>query len=129
MSLRLNLSVLAAALFTLSCAHQAPPPDESAQTVDGIRGVVKSHTNDLHDCYMKYLAKYPKWHGKIVMEWQINDEGKTTDLVVANNSAPSDEMGKCLTEKIQAWKFAPAPKQTFANVKFPFVFAQDHKTE
>jgi len=91
---------------------------------EDIRTSVKDNHKYLKKCFDIALEKNPKLAGKVVMEWDIDDEGLVHNPVVISSNAKSPEMEACLKETLETLTLAPAPKKQLHHLRYPFTFGR-----
>ncbi|HLT39652.1 MAG TPA: AgmX/PglI C-terminal domain-containing protein [Enhygromyxa sp.] len=88
---------------------------------DVIRRVVRSHINEIRDCYNLGLAKDPTLAGRIAIEFTIGPSGaveqaKATDLDgLADPAVPA-----CIVAAIETWVFPEPRGGGRVTVSYPF---------
>ncbi len=108
-------------------AKYVPPPPgggadvkESLENSDIIEGV-SSHKPDLASCVQKQKAADPSLSGKLVMKWQIQTNGRTSNISVTSEEFKGTPIAKCIGDLIKTWTF-PKHKKQGEPVSFPFKF-------
>jgi len=90
---------------------------------EAIRRVIREHIREIRSCYEKELQRSPDLYGKIVLEWDIEEEGRVTRVVTKSNALGNDNVAKCIMSRLKMWKFPDPPRDQIGRVVFPFVFS------
>jgi hypothetical protein len=69
------------------------------------------------------LRKNQDSYGKIEIQWDIVERGRSTNVFVKSNTVGDQALGRCLVGKIQGLTFPEPPADQVARVVYPFVFA------
>lgn len=88
-----------------------------------IRKVVKDHLKDVHSCYQSRLRMNPKLMGKLVLEWEIWNNGAAHEIEVKKSVDPKLDM--CIVDKVKTWQFPLPPKGMVGRIEYPFVFTEE----
>jgi len=124
---RILFSVLALVLVGGCATSNAPPePQVEGEGMDKekIRFAIREHIVPIRHCYEKELKTSPRLGGKLVLEWDIEDFGKVTRVVVKKAVHP--RLDQCVADVIKATQFpAPPQKGQIGRVIYPFVFSPD----
>lgn len=116
-------------LLASACAAPLKEEHETAPAVapglprETISQTVRQHLPDLNSCYTKALESKPGISGKLVLQWQIRDQGKVANVrVVKGLFEPLDD---CVATKVENWTFPPAPPgSAHTRVVYPFTFSE-----
>lgn len=90
---------------------------------DIIRRIVRSHINEVRDCYNKGLAKDPKLAGKVTIDFTIGATGKVPGAKVGSTTLGDEAVGKCIAKALKGWKFPRPSDGGVVKVSYPFVLA------
>jgi hypothetical protein len=82
-----------------------------------IQGAVLQHKPEVVECVKSHRQVTPETHGKVVMRWTIQPDGRTTDVSCV--SGCELQFSACVSEKIKTWTF-PAHQVQGAPVDYPF---------
>jgi hypothetical protein len=85
-----------------------------------IHQVIREHIGEVRECYSERLKDHPNASGKIVLEWDIDENGNVK-APHAKRSVDRD-LEECLIAKLKTWKFPVPPKNMVSRVDFPFMF-------
>lgn len=90
---------------------------------EAIRRVIREHIREIRNCYERELQRSPDLYGKIVLEWDIEEEGRVSRTAVKSNALGNDAVANCIASRLKTWKFPDPPKDQVGRVSFPFVFS------
>ena len=90
---------------------------------EAIRRVIREHIREIRSCYEKELQRSPDLYGKIVLEWDIEEEGRVSRVATKSNALGNDSVANCIMSRLKMWKFPDPPKDQVGRVIFPFVFS------
>ncbi len=98
---------------------------EVSGTIDreAIRRMIQSNRNSIRNCYEQALQRHPDLYGKIVLEWDITEDGMVRRAAVHLSSLGDAKVGQCLVSRIRAIQFPRLPAGMEGRVRFPFVFS------
>jgi hypothetical protein len=94
---------------------------EARIDADGVRFVVKAHIAQVHACYGRAF-KDSSPGGRVEVGFAIDKDGKATRVRTETNSTDSEQLGKCLEQRIKEWQF-PRPVGGDYELIYPFVFS------
>ena len=89
-----------------------------------IRRIVREHAGQVRYCYESALARTPGLHGKVVMKWVINSDGRVTQATTAETQMNNATVESCLSSRVKSWVFPPPRGGGMVIVTYPFVFKQ-----
>ncbi len=90
-----------------------------------IRRVILAHKAEIRFCYDRELQSHPDLAGKIVIGWNIGEDGRVSKAGVTNNALGNASVANCIVNKLRTWGFPPAPPDVEAHVSYPFVFSSN----
>lgn len=90
---------------------------------EAIRRVIREHIREIRSCYERELQRSPDLYGKLVLEWDIEDEGRVSRVAVKSNALGNDSVAGCIMNRLKQWKFPDPPKDQIGRVVYPFVFS------
>jgi outer membrane biosynthesis protein TonB len=90
---------------------------------EAIRRVIREHYREIKNCYDRQLQRSPDLFGKLVLQWDIEEEGRVSGAVVKNNALGNEAVANCIISRLRTWKFPDPPKDQVGRVIFPFVFS------
>jgi len=95
-------------------------------TVDreAVRRVVRSIYNQIKNCYERYLRVDSEIEGKIVIHWEVVEQGKVK--VSKPKEAPKELTGvaECVAGRIRDQKFPDPPQGSYYEVDYPFMMGK-----
>ncbi len=89
-----------------------------------IARVVREHGGQVRYCYEQELTRTPGLHGRVVMKWVINGDGKVTQASKADSQLHNANVENCLEQRIKSWVFPKPRGGGVVVVSYPFVFKQ-----
>ena len=102
--------------------------DDSAAEIIGqidreaIRRVIMANRSSLRSCYERALQSNSILHGKLVLNWDIEDRGRVTRVKIQSDTLADAAVGKCVERVIGALRFPSPPVNQVARVTYPFIF-------
>lgn len=75
-------------------------------------------------CYELALRRNQALKGSMEWRWQIDTQGRISNLDLLQTSIKDDELVRCVYDKIANWKF-PKPKGGSVEIRYPFEFSRD----
>jgi pSer/pThr/pTyr-binding forkhead associated (FHA) protein len=114
-------------------AIQAGGSEESFEgSIDkeAVRRRIKHNLNLIRGCYNQELNRLDKMgrkslEGKVVLKWDIVNNGVAKNVRVANSTLNNPEIEKCIAERLATIVFPDPPNDTTAEVMYPFVFKNE----
>lgn len=89
---------------------------------EAVRRVIKSIISQIKSCYERELRTNSSLEGKIVIQFEIVDQGRVTVAKTKSTTMNNAQVESCVALKIKDAKFPEPPPGTVAVVDFPFVF-------
>jgi hypothetical protein len=93
---------------------------EASINADGVRFVIQKRITQIHACYSRYF-KNNSPGGRVEIGFAIDLNGKAQRVRTESNTTGSDEVGKCIEQRLREWEF-PKPVGGEAELIYPFVF-------
>ncbi len=90
---------------------------------EAIRRVIREHIREIRNCYERELQRSPDLYGKLVLQWNIVEGGRATEVKVVSNGLGNNDVAQCVSGRLRSWKFPDPPKDQIGQVVFPFVFS------
>jgi len=90
---------------------------------EAIRRVIREHLKEIRNCYERELQRSPDLYGKLVLEWDIEEQGRVSRCVVKSNALGNDSVAQCIASRLKTWKFPDPPANMVGRVSYPFVFS------
>ena len=85
-----------------------------------IRRVIRSHIQEVKDCYEQELAKRPFLFGKIMVQFTIAASGQVIASVLQSSTMDNGRVETCAVQAVRRWQF-PKPVGGIVIVSYPFV--------
>lgn len=97
---------------------------EFVSTIDkeAVRRVIQRNRNAIKSCYDVELTKNPNMVGKIVLEWEIVNQGRMRNPKVKSSDIGNNALANCIINRLRVLKFPDPGPNEIAQVAFPFVF-------
>jgi hypothetical protein len=93
---------------------------------EAIRRVIRQNLPTIRACYERQLNRKPDLFGKIVITWEIGEQGRVVTASVKSNElggAEGKAVGECLVERLKTWRFPEPPKNMQPEISYPFLFS------
>lgn len=102
----------------------AEPKDPQGLTKESLRIPIRDHLKEIRICYEATLERNPQVKGKLVVQWEIGQEGTATHFApVKGSSTITDErLIQCVGDAIATWQFPIPQDQSTIEVRYPFYF-------
>lgn len=84
--------------------------------------VMRRQLKALRGCYESALKRNRKLSGKLVIQFEITEAGRTSAVEFDDVSLGSRDVEKCIRRRMRFWRF-PKPKGGSVFVSYPIVFA------
>jgi len=104
-----------------SVATEEAEVDSSDIDQGKLSAFVRARMGLIKACYENALKRNPALKGKIVVRFTILGTGALADIVTAQNSLGSAEVGACIVNTMRSWRTQFRPSGP-ATVEYPFVF-------
>lgn len=120
------LLMLLSAAFA-GCVSRQEKTESKAAPVsekEAIRLAVRDHMVEVHHCYRVALDDAPKAGGQLVVDWELDSEGRvvsaTADL--KSSTLKNQDISECVLTASKKWIFPKAPQGIRRKIKFPLTF-------
>ena len=90
-----------------------------------IAEVMRSHIPQFQKCYYAMIEKRPGAHGKVIVEFVINSEGRATDVRFKEIHPSLVDGGECILENLRSFQFKKPPSGLDIEVSYPFFFSEN----
>ena len=91
---------------------------------EAIRRVILANIKTIRACYERELNRKPDLFGKLVLSWDIGEQGRVVATRVKENQLGSPEVAGCIMEKLKLWKFPDPPANQVVVIEaYPFLFS------
>lgn len=97
---------------------------EFVGTIDkeAVRRVIRSIISQIKSCYERQLRSDTSLEGKIVIQFEIEEQGRVRVASTKSTSMNNSAVESCVASRIKEQRFPEPPPGTVAVVDFPFVF-------
>ncbi|TGK11468.1 hypothetical protein EHO60_03945 [Leptospira fletcheri] len=86
-----------------------------------VRNTILKRRKEIKDCYEAYLATKPKIEtGDLKVDWKIDKQGKALRPEEVLSTFFSDDLSRCVTERISEWSFPPPITEKYVFHTFSF---------
>jgi TonB family protein len=89
---------------------------------EAVRRVIKSILNQIKSCYERELRVRKGLEGKVVIQFEIMEQGRVRSAKTKNSSMSNATVESCVAARIREARFPEPPSGTIAVVDYPFVF-------
>ncbi len=89
---------------------------------EAVRRVIRSILNQIKSCYERELRVKKGLEGKVVIQFEIMEQGRVRSAKTKNSSMSSPAVESCVAARIREARFPEPPAGTIAVVDYPFVF-------
>lgn len=90
---------------------------------NGIRNIIRRNRGLIKSCYDTALNKNERLEGKLVLRWDIEEDGSVSRAGVVSNSIGDKKMASCILNRLRTWRFPVPPRGQIGRVTgYPFVF-------
>ena len=130
MELSIRLMILAGVAGLLACTHSietgqptvlsAGKSTDASRDPSDVESMVKDKLPDLDSCYKEERQRNPLAFGKALFSFDVQRNGRTSDVRLLASTLKSPVMEGCLVGRIEAWQFQPPPE--VLKVRYPFSF-------
>lgn len=90
---------------------------------EGIRRVIREHMSEIRSCYERQLQRAPDLYGKVVLQWDIVENGRVANARIQSDELSDSRVAQCLVTRLSAWRFPAPPADQIGRVAYPFVFS------
>ena len=91
---------------------------------EAVRRVVKSALPQFKACYEREYHKNTSLTGKLVIKWDIDDQGVAKNALVVKEATTINNqvVEECVRLRMLGLKFPESPAGTYAEISYPFLF-------
>jgi TonB family protein len=118
----LGFAILSLVVACSTANKYQPATASNPKLKDEIRQTVKNNSQFLNSCYADALKEEPKLSGKMVVEWEIGEDGQVNNAKVLSSSLESESLENCVLTSVKKLTFPAPEKNQMALVSYPFVF-------
>lgn len=90
---------------------------------EAIRRVIMQKTMVLRACYQRELSHDEGINGKVVVEFEIGEQGRVLTARVKTNETGNQAVADCVVRNLKGWRFPEPPTNQQVSVSYPFVFS------
>lgn len=72
-----------------------------------IKRVIDAHRDEARACFERALVDQPTLGGKVTVRFVIDPDGRVKAATVAQSTARSAALERCLVERVRGWEFPP----------------------
>ena len=100
---------------------------EEKKTIDreDVRQVIRKNTSSIKTCYSNRLKTNPDIEGKVVVEWDISQDGSVSKAGIKSSTLKDEVVENCIVDKIKSLKYPVPPNGNTANISYPFSFSKN----
>jgi hypothetical protein len=94
-----------------------------------VKNTIVKHAGSIQECFLSMIEKSPDIpeSGKVLLDWQINSEGKVFGAGVVRDEFLNKEFQKCLGTNINRIVFPIPPSRNSVYVEHTFLFRKEDK--
>lgn len=100
----------------------APEVDSADVNPADIARYVRARLTAIQNCYERELKRNQSLRGRVVVAFTIQENGRTSDVVIDENTLGNEAVGTCIRSLIRTWAF-PFRPEAEVPVSYPFVFS------
>lgn len=91
---------------------------------DAIRRVIVQNLRVIRSCYERELNRHPDLFGKLILSWEIGEQGRVLSTKVRKNELGNNQVAECIMSRLKTWRFPEPPSNQVVEVEaYPFVFS------
>ena len=94
-----------------------------------VKNTIVKHAGSIQECFLSMIERSPDIpeSGKVLLDWQINSEGKVFEAGVVRDAFLNKEFQKCLGSNISRIVFPIPPSRNSVYVEYTFLFRKEDK--
>ena len=94
-----------------------------------VKNTIVKHAGSIQECFLSMIERSPEIpeSGKVLIDWQINSEGKVFEAGVVRDEFSNKEFQKCLETNISRIVFPNPSSRTSVYVEYTFLFRKEDK--
>jgi hypothetical protein len=125
--MKINLFMVFVILLPFSVNAEGIGVDDHKEP---IRKVIRENIESFRRCYNKIDSqKGAKPEGKIFIEWEVSDLGKSAEVKVFRDELNLPTLNECIVSEISKMKFPAAPQGKTFSIRYPFIFKPQPQTK
>ncbi|MES2857039.1 MAG: AgmX/PglI C-terminal domain-containing protein, partial [Bdellovibrionota bacterium] len=91
---------------------------------EAIRRVIMANLRVIRTCYERQLNRNPELMGKLVLSWEIGEQGRVLSTKVKSNELGNAAVAQCIMDRLKTWRFPDPPANQVVDVEaYPFFFS------
>jgi hypothetical protein len=91
---------------------------------EAIRRVILNNIKTIRACYERELNRNPGLYGKLVLGWEIGEQGRVVGTRVKSNELGSKTVADCILGHLRTWRFPDPPGGQVVEIEaYPFLFS------
>lgn len=90
---------------------------------EAIRRVIQNNLRAIRRCYEHELNRNPDLFGKLVLSWEIGEQGRVLGTRVKSNELGNRAVPTCILRMLKTWRFPEPPSNQVVEVAYPFFFS------
>lgn len=91
---------------------------------EAIRRVILANLRVIRTCYERQLNRNPDLMGKLILSWDIGEQGRVVGARVKSNELGNRDVADCIIGRLKTWKFPEPPTNQVVEVEaYPFFFS------
>lgn len=90
---------------------------------EAIRRVIQANLRVIKTCYERQLNRNPDLFGKVVIAWEIGEQGRVVSARIGRDELGNRAVGDCIVAKLKGWRFPEPPANQQVEVAYPFFFS------
>jgi predicted component of type VI protein secretion system len=91
---------------------------------EAIRRVILANIKTIRACYERELNRKPDLFGKLVLSWDIGEQGRVVGTRVKSNELGSQAVADCILANLKTWRFPEPPTNQVVEIEaYPFLFS------
>jgi hypothetical protein len=122
----------------VACAEKTTKPETAKATEadnqlrgdvdrEAVRKAIRQNLSPIKDCYESELKKQKDLNGKIIVDFEIKDDGFIKSTKIKDTTMHNKSVEDCVANVITKIQFPAAPKGKTALVSYPFVFGSSNR--
>ena len=94
-----------------------------------VKNTIVKHAGSIQECFLSMIERSPDIpeSGKVLLDWQINSEGKVFEAGVVRDEFSNKEFKDCLETNISRIVFPIPPSRNSVYVEHTFLFKNEDK--
>ena len=94
-----------------------------------VKNTIVKHAGSIQECFLSMIERSPEIpeSGKVLIDWQINSEGKVFEAGVVRDEFSNKEFQKCLGTNTSRIVFPIHPSRNHVYVEHTFLFRKEDK--